>query len=145
MKAAIIAIVAVIVIAGGVFAFTKKGDSKKTEPPQTTSQSTIENTQPAPTDTNTKPDETTVITYSDAGFSPASITVKSGLTVLIKNSTSHTLQFDSDPHPAHTDNRELNVDTIRAGESKSFMVSKSGRFGYHNHLNPSETGTIVVE
>jgi plastocyanin len=85
------------------------------------------------------------ITYSDTGFSPATITVKSGDTVAIKNTSSSDVHFDSDPHPVHTDNTELNVDEVAAGQTKTFTVTTKGTFGYHNHLAPSEKGEIVVE
>lgn len=55
------------------------------------------------------------------------------------------MQFDSDPHPAHTTNPELNVGSVPPGEQMSFVVDTKGTFGYHNHLNPAQKGTIVVE
>ncbi len=87
----------------------------------------------------------TVITYSDGGYSPSKITVHSGDKVIIKNASSHGMQFDSDPHPVHTNNPELNVGEVDGGEQMSFTVDKKGTYGYHNHLNPAQTGSIVVE
>jgi len=84
------------------------------------------------------------ITYSDNGFSPATLTVKAGTKVTIKNTSSRDMQFDSDPHPAHTDDPELNVGIVSPGQSMTFTVTTTGTHGYHNHLNPSDTGTIVV-
>ena len=55
------------------------------------------------------------------------------------------MQFDSDPHPIHTTNQELNVEIVEPGEVKTFTVTKTGTFGYHNHLNPSQTGKIIIE
>lgn len=85
------------------------------------------------------------ITYTDSGYAPETITVKSGQTIAIKNESSTQTQFDSDPHPIHTTNAELNVEIIEPGEVKTFTVTKTGTFGYHNHLNPSQTGTIIIE
>ncbi len=84
------------------------------------------------------------ITYSDSGFSPALVTVKSGDTVAIKNTSSQALQMDSNPHPAHTDDTDLNVGTVPSGQTVTFTVTKKGTFGFHNHLNPSDTGSITV-
>lgn len=89
--------------------------------------------------------EAVTITYTNDGFSPKSVTVKTGGMVTIKNDSSRNVQFDSDPHPAHTDNQELNAELIKAGGSDTFTVKRTGTFGYHNHLNASETGTIVVQ
>jgi len=85
------------------------------------------------------------IEYSDNGFSPQTVTVKSGQSIAIKNDSSSDVQFDSDPHPVHTTNKELNVETVAPGEVKTFTVTKTGSYGYHNHLNPSQQGKIIVE
>jgi len=85
------------------------------------------------------------ITYSDHGFSPSSTTVKSGDTVAIVNSSSNSLQMDSGPHPEHTDDTDLNVGLVDAGQTKTFTVKKTGTFGFHNHLNPSDEATIIVQ
>jgi plastocyanin len=85
------------------------------------------------------------ISYVKGGFNPASVTVKSGGTVTIKNDSSEQLEFNSNPHPVHTDNPELNVGSIAPGQSKTITVVKVGTWGYHNHLDPSDQGTIIVQ
>lgn len=154
MKAGLIAvIVAVVVIAGGAFLVMKKDDKKSTTTTpttQTTSQTPASNANNSNTSSSTQsssntPATETVITYSDNGFSPSSITVKSGSKVTIKNTSSHSMQFDSDPHPVHTDDADLNVGVVGSGQSMTFTPNKKGTFGYHNHLNPSDTGIIIVE
>lgn len=85
------------------------------------------------------------ITYTDSGYSPETTTVKTGQTIAIKNDSETQMQFDSDPHPIHTTNQELNVEIVEPGEVKTFTVTKTGTFGYHNHLNPSQTGKIIIE
>ncbi len=145
MNKAIIAIIAVVVIAAGVFAITHK--SKKPAAPTNSNTSTTtapsNTTSTPPTSTSTSSDN--VITYSNSGFSPATLTVKGGSQVTIKNTSSETLQLDSNPHPQHTDDPELNVGVISAGGSKTFTVTTTGSHGYHNHLDPSDTGMLVVE
>lgn len=89
--------------------------------------------------------EGALITYTTNGFSPETLRVSVGDKLTVKNNSNRTIQFDSDPHPAHTDNRELNIDHIRPGSSKAFTVSRTGTFGYHDHLNPSARGEIIVE
>ena len=85
------------------------------------------------------------ITYSGSGFSPATLSVKAGTTVTIKNTSSGDLQFDSDPHPDHTDDPELNVGLITSGQSKTVTVTTTGSHGYHNHLSATDKGTLVVQ
>lgn len=85
------------------------------------------------------------ITYSDSGFSPSEVTVRSGGTVKIVNETDGDVEPSSDDHPVHTDNSEINFGEIPAGESKTVTVDAKGTWGYHNHLSASETGTIIVE
>jgi plastocyanin len=85
------------------------------------------------------------ITYTNEGFNRQSLTVKAGTTVTITNNSSRVLQFNSDPHPEHTDNSELNIGNINPGQSKSLTVSKTGSHGFHNHANDDHTGTLIVE
>lgn len=141
----IIIAVVIVVLAGGAFALAKSKDKEPaaSTTDTTTQDSTAETTEDTSTDQSNG--EVTTIIYSDSGFNPSKITVKSGTTVTIKNESSGSLQFDSDPHPAHTDNEELNVNNVSPGESETFVVKRTGTFGYHNHLNPGDTGTIVVE
>ena len=69
------------------------------------------------------------ITYTDSGYSPETTTVKTGQTIAIKNDSETQMQFDSDPHPIHTTNQELNVEIVEPGEVKTFTVTKTGTFG----------------
>jgi plastocyanin len=128
MKKTTLLVIALVIIAAGV-AFALLGGSDK----NTKSNST----QPAQT--------AGTITYSNSSFSPASLTVKAGSKVTIKNDSSNDLQFDSDPHPQHTEDPELNVGIIGAGQSATITVTKTGNHGYHNHLNSGDTGTLIVE
>lgn len=86
-----------------------------------------------------------VITYSDSGFSPATMNAKVGQKVVIKNNSSSIVQVNSAPHPTHTLYPELNIGMIAASASGSTTFSKPGAYKYHNHLDASQNGTIVVE
>jgi len=85
------------------------------------------------------------ITFSDSGFSPSVTTVKAGDMVRVTNKSSQELDFDSDPHPEHTDEPELNVGPVSPGESRTFTVTRTGHWGFHDHLNPGFTGTLNVD
>ena len=140
--ALIVAAVTLLAVGGGVTLLTKKANAPATNISTTTTDTTT-----PPTDTNVvpAPGSTAVITYTDDGFSPGTVTVKAGSKFTIRNNSSHVLQFDSNPHPAHTDNPELNIGTIAPGKSVAVTLTKTGSFGYHNHLNSSDTGIIIVQ
>lgn len=144
MKAVVI-IVVIIAILGGGAAVLSKGSNKDSNTPAQTSAAVS-----TPTSSSTTPaasDQTTenTITYTDNGFTPATLTVKAGTKITVKNASSQPLQFDSDPHPEHTDDPEINIGSIDPGQSQTITVTKTGSHGYHNHLNADDTGTLVVE
>ena len=86
-----------------------------------------------------------VVTYSDSGFSPNSITLKVGEKVEFKNNSSANVQVNSAVHPTHQLYPELNIGVIAPNETKTVTFTKAGTYKYHNHLNASQTGEIVVE
>lgn len=133
MKAFIVVLVAVIVLGGGYLLFHKSPAPAKA-PNQTQTQSSG-STQSLP---NT-------ITFNGNQFSPATLVVKSGTMVTIKNASSQELDFDSDPHPVHTDDTDLNVGIVTPGKSATFTATKIGAFGYHDHLDPSIHGKITIQ
>ncbi len=146
----IIAVIVVLVLGAGVFALTKNKDKASdpgtglTNAPQTVGD-TAQAQSSEQSATSTEASSADTITYSDSGFSPATLTVKSGTTVTIKNDSSRILEFESDPHPDHTDEPELNAGTVSPGKSMTFTVTKTGSHGYHNHLNDDDKGKIVVQ
>jgi|SRR5664279_5349880 len=143
-KSIIIGLVAVIVIGGGGYLVLHKNNNNPST--ASTAQSTPSS---APSSQSSSPSSNqqaaATITYSDSGFSPSTTTVKSGDTVAIKNTSSNDMQLDSNPHPIHTDDTDLNVGPVSAGQTKTFTVTKTGTFGFHNHLNPGDTATIIVQ
>lgn len=140
-------IVGIALVVGGIVAFGHKKDNS------TTSNSTAASNTPASAPTTTGNSSTSTqpptvaasITYSASGFSPSSVTVNSGDTIAIVNSSSSQVQFQSDPHPTHTDDPELNVGVITPGQASMLKLTTKGTHGYHNHLNTSQTGTIIVK
>jgi len=85
------------------------------------------------------------IVFNDSGFSPAQTTLNSGQSITFTNRSSAQIQVNSDPHPVHTDNQELNVGILGAGQSKTVTFTKKGAFGIHDHLNPSMKASVTVQ
>lgn len=101
-----------------------------------------------PTTTSASPSgmqtqNTVVLTRS--GWSPASLTIKAGDSVTWTNKSGQSATVSSDPHPTHTNYPPLNLGSFSDGSSVSLNFPKAGTYGYHNHLNPGETGTIIVQ
>lgn len=86
-----------------------------------------------------------VVTISSVGFSPKNITIKAGETAVWKNDDSANHAVNSTPHPIHTDYQPLNLGTIKSGKTKSLQFPTAGTYKYHDHLNPSLTGSVTVE
>lgn len=150
----LIALIVVVVIAGGaVWAANRKDDKNGTQTPgssnsTTPSDSSGEKQQTTGMDTaNPTPGEAPAVTiiYNGSGFTSSTDSIKAGDTVKVVNQSNKQLDFDSDPHPVHTDNTELNAGDIAPGESKTFKITKKGTWGFHNHLNASQHGSIMVE
>lgn len=108
---------------------------------------TVPVTQPV---TVTPQQKTTAVTvrvgYSDSGFEPATLTVPAGTTVTWTNDSSGPMQVDSDPHPSHTDLPEINATRpTQQGATYSATFTKSGTWGYHDHLHPDRKATVIVQ
>lgn len=89
-------------------------------------------------------DVSATITYTGTGFEPNLVTIGVKKTVRIRNRSTRLLQFVSDPYPTQTDEPELNVGELKPGDSAKFFIGQKGDWGYHNALDPSETGRIIV-
>lgn len=93
-----------------------------------------------------KKEKTTVsVDISGFAFSPAQITIKVGDTVTWTNKDDAPHKVASNPHPTHTDLPGLVSDILAKGDTYSYTFEKAGTFGYHCHLHPNMTGTIIVE
>ena len=136
MKRSVWVIVAVVVVmAIGAMALISKKASTQTASSSSPAAGSSASNQPA----------AAVVMYTSSGFSPAMTTIKSGDSVTFENKTSDEIQVDSDPHPVHTDDTDLNVGPIAPGQSKTVTLTKKGTFGFHNHLDPSDQAKITIQ
>lgn len=87
----------------------------------------------------------TVVTLSDSGFAPASVTVKAGTTVTFVNESAGPMWVASDPHPTHTLLPGFDeLASVEKGGTYEYTFTKVGTWTYHNHRMPGEKGTVVV-
>lgn len=86
------------------------------------------------------------VIYDDSGFAPKALTVKVGTTVTWKNSGNKTMRVASAVHPTHQELPGFDqLQTVGSGGSYSYTFTKTGTWKYHNHVNPGETGMVIVE
>lgn len=85
------------------------------------------------------------VTLTADGFSPPTLTIKSGTQVTWINKSGTDATVNSDPHPIHTDYPPLNLGNFADGETLSLTFDKPGTYSYHNHFNPGQKGRIVVQ
>ena len=144
-KSSVIAVVIIIVVAVGVAAFMLFGNGGASQAPSSGT---------PPTQSNPAPASSATVTYTDNGFSPSTVTIAKGGTVTFQNSASDDVRVASNPHPIHNGYPTTggcvgstfdSCKNIAPGSSWSFTFDFSGSWGYHNHLNPSEGGTIIVQ
>lgn len=136
----LITIIAVLVLIGAVVVITGKSGNETT---QSTSQSTPAQTQETG---GTVPKETVAnVDLTSSGFDPKTITVKTGTRVIWLNKSGDVATVHSDMHPTHQLYAPINLGEFPDGSSVQLVFDKPGEYGYHDHLNPSRTGTVVVE
>ena len=100
------------------------------------------------------------VAYTDSGYMPSELTIKTGETVTFKNESSGPIWTASALHPSHavyagTSVQEHCPDTLNAsfdqcgssqpGESWSFTFNKAGEWSYHNHVKLNRFGKIIVQ
>jgi plastocyanin len=100
-------------------------------------------TTPTPNPTPT-PGGTTITIGTDGRVSPASLTVSPGTRVTFVNSHNRQHDMSSDPHPEHSDCREINdVGNLQPGQSRQTGNLNTARTcGFHDHNDPTNTGVM---
>jgi len=111
------------------------------------------NTAPATSTTEVNPTlieaqkrgEQVSVFLTPSGFVPVALIVKAGTTVSWLNQSGVTGNVSSAPHPTHTAYPPLNLGNFEAGKSISLTFNTPGTYKYHNHLTPSQSGSITVK
>lgn len=85
------------------------------------------------------------VRYTDKGFVPDKVEVPVGSTVEFINESSTDMWVASVPHPAHS--KLPTFDQFRLykkGAIYRYVFEKKGTWEYHDHINPSTGGVVVV-
>lgn len=85
------------------------------------------------------------IIYTDNGFSPSSVDIQVGDMVEFINKSSMEMWVASAPHPQHS--KLSTFDQFRAykkGGIYRYVFEKKGKWEFHDHLNPSTGGYVIV-
>ncbi len=96
---------------------------------------------PTPKPSPTPAPTTLTVTIVDNGgfaFSPRTLNISVGTTVIWKNNTTA-------PHTVTSDTGVFGSGTISPGGTFSFKFTQAGTFAYHCNIHPFMTATIVVK
>ncbi|MBI1833589.1 MAG: cupredoxin domain-containing protein [Candidatus Andersenbacteria bacterium] len=98
------------------------------------------------TQQNTTTAESIAISIDDTGFTPRTVSIASGTTVVFTNNGQAKHWPASDVHPTHQALPGFDAKHgLETGETYSFTFIKTGSWNMHDHLNPSATGIITVQ
>ncbi len=132
----LVVIIAIIVVVGAIVLTNNNKTS------YTPTQSNVK--EEASKATLTKPEDATV-TVTSSGFSPQTLTIKSGMRVIWINKSNTTATVNSAVHPTHLVYPPLNLGEFANDSSVQLIFDNKGTYNYHDHLNPSRVGAIIVE
>jgi plastocyanin len=156
MKTSTVVGIAVVIVVVGIGWYFLSNKAASTTAP--TEQAAL-NTNSGAVSTSTAPMSMTV-TYGPNGFSPSSVTIATGGTVTwVAGPGADELWLASNPHPTHEGYDGTTraqhcatgykgpqpFDQCSVGTTFSFTFTKVGSWGYHNHGNHSDTGTVIVQ
>ncbi|MEK6837097.1 MAG: cupredoxin domain-containing protein, partial [Nanoarchaeota archaeon] len=105
-------------------------------------------------------ENTNTVEITSTGFTPDALTIKAGETVVFVNNDALEHWPASAVHPTHTVYPGSDISKcgsaaaatifdackrLDLGDSFNFVFNEKGSWKYHDHLNPSLRGTVVVE
>lgn len=153
----LVAIGVVILIAlAGSFFYLQNTSNPQTENPSPTpspSPTSLETPTPSPSlssspSASQEPQEVleeASVSVTQNGFNPQTLNIAAGTKVVWTNNSGGLADVESAPHPTHTSWPFLNLGTFGNGQSISVLFNEPGTYTYHNHLIPTQRGTIIVE
>lgn len=136
MRYTVVIVIIVVLGIGGFLAYSMVDRGAEKEKTTTPAANELE------TDPNSATGITKVVEYTDNGFRPSKVIIAIGDTIRFTNVGSDGMWVASDNHPTHDLLPEFDQGGV--GQSYSFTFTEAGSWGFHNHLNASETGFIEV-
>lgn len=98
---------------------------------------------PAVSVTNLPP---ATVRYTADGFSPTTVTITKGGSVQFINDSNSQMWVASNPHPSHSAYPAFDQRTsVGRGGTYTFTFTEIGKWYFHNHLNSSRTGLVIVK
>lgn len=86
------------------------------------------------------------VRYTNNGFQPAKLTVPVNTMVEFINQSDKEMWVASNMHPDHEILPTFDqFKSVGKGQSYMYTFDKKGTWGYHDHINPSIEGVVVVE
>jgi len=144
-----VVVVLAVVILGWYYLKSQQAGVSYTQPSQVPSvQTTRPTVSPAistASPTVSSATQENVVTIKSSGFSPQNLTIKAGETVTWINNDTVDHTVNSAVHPTHLLYPPLNLGVIKPGDKKSLTFPDAGTYKYHDHLNPSLTGSVTVQ
>ncbi len=157
----IIWIVVAVVVLGLLGWFVFGNPAPANAPTESNTESNVPSATSPKTSDQAPAPKTVTVTYSDSGFSPALIELSAGDTVKFVNASSRNMWVGANQHPTHGEydgsTRSAHCiagydgpapfdacEPVQSGSSWSFTFTKRGTWGYHDHINASAHGTVVV-
>jgi plastocyanin len=130
MKLGIIIVIVIVILSGGVWLMRNQ------QSPTDVGDTTSDAAEPA----------AVTIEMKDKDYEPSNVTIKVGQTVAFMNSSQEDRWPASNIHPTHEIYSEFDPkQPVRPGEIWTFTFDKAGIWKFHDHLFPTQTGTITVE
>lgn len=85
------------------------------------------------------------VDFDGTQFTPNTVTIHQNDWVFFKNKSTEDFWVASNPHPTHTDYPGFDAkQSIAPGGEYKFQFTKIGSWGYHDHLDHTIGGTVVV-
>jgi len=130
-------IILFILLSSLIFFFWPKRTEEKTIFTPTQKKTVDVITAPLPFITDRK-SQTEEIIYTDAGFSPAVLSIFSGDTIIFKNKSTKSFQPKSD--------KNFGAETsIAKNKEYQFTFQTPGEYGYYDQLDEAKFGAVVVQ
>lgn len=143
-------VIAVVVIGGLVYFATQKQNNQVVNPTPTTTEKIAKEEEVmkkdiTPSGVEDKMMREAIVNYTATGFDLQQTKVKVGTKVTWFNKSGHAGNVSSAVHPTHQVYPPLNLGNFEDGEKLSLVFDKPGTYAYHNHLNASQFGKVIVE